>query len=73
MHTELPGAGGEGEKEGLLHNVETNTKQYLKIFAEAADDCLVLVAPTIDHIVPDVYDVLLQQVGSSLYTSGGSA
>lgn len=55
----LPGL-GDGEKD-LLHNVETNTKQYLKLFAEAADDCLGQIEPSVPH-VPDVYDVLLQQV-----------
>ncbi len=55
----LPGL-NDGEKD-LLYNVETNTKQYLKLFAEAADDCLGQIAPTVRH-TPDVYDVLLQQV-----------
>ncbi len=55
------GVNGSGKEvaEEFLQNVETNTKQYLKLFAEAADDCLP--APSVP-VEDDVYDVLQAQV-----------
>jgi hypothetical protein len=46
----------------FVQSIETNTSTYLKIFAEAADDCMP--EPTRTDIPDDVYDVLLKQVGS---------
>ena len=50
----------KGTMEEFLTNVETNTKQYLKLFSEAADACMP--QPTRTDLPDDVYDVLLQQV-----------
>lgn len=52
---------GDDTKEVLLEEVETNTKHYLKQIAEAADEILATMEPTINNIEIDVYDVLLQQ------------
>ena len=54
------GAAKDGAQE-FLENVQSNTKQYLKLFAEAADDCLP--EPSV-HVDDDVYDVLQAQVDS---------
>jgi hypothetical protein len=51
------GAAKDGAQE-FLENVQSNTKQYLKLFAEAADDCLP--EPSL-HVDDDVYDVLQAQ------------
>ena len=51
------GAAKDGAQE-FLENVQSNTKQYLKLFAEAADDCLP--EPSV-HVDDDVYDVLQAQ------------
>ena len=51
------------QREGLdelLHNIESNTRQYIKLFAEAAD--IAMPAPDRNDIPNDVFDVLLEQV-----------
>ena len=53
------------QRDGLddfLHNIETNTRQYIKLFAEAAD--IAMPAPNRNDIPNDVFDVLLEQVVS---------
>ena len=53
------------QRDGLdefLHNIETNTRQYIKLFAEAAD--IAMPAPNRNDISNDVFDVLLEQVAS---------
>lgn len=52
-------SGSDGAQE-FLENVQSNTKQYLKLFAEAADDCLPESSVPVED---DVYDVLQAQVG----------
>lgn len=56
--SKISGTAKDGAQE-FLENVETNTKQYLKLFAEAADDSLP--EPSVP-VEDDVYDVLQAQV-----------
>lgn len=54
------------QRDGLddfLHNIETNTRQYIKLFAEAAD--IAMPAPNRNDIPNDVFDVLLEQVAQT--------
>ena len=51
------------QREGLdelLQNIQSNTRQYIKLFAEAAD--IAMPAPNRNDIPNDVFDVLLEQV-----------
>ena len=48
------------ELDEFLHSIESNTRQYLKLFAEAAD--IAMPAPSRNDIPNDVFDVLLEQV-----------
>ena len=51
------------QREGLdefLHNIESNTRHYTKLFADAAD--IAMPAPSRNDIPNDVFDVLLDQV-----------
>jgi hypothetical protein len=62
------GVARDGAQE-FLDNVQSNTKQYLKLFAEAADDCLP--EPSVP-VEDDVYDVLQAQARlkhSMMYTA----
>lgn len=43
----------------LIQNVESNTYQYLSIFAEAAD--AVMPPPTITSVTEDVFDIMMDQ------------
>lgn len=56
------------QREGLdelLHNIESNTRQYIKLFSEAAD--IAMPAPSRNDIPNDVFDVLLEQVTCDTY------
>lgn len=59
IDTVSSGEAREGLEE-FLHNIETNTRQYIKLFAEATD--VIMPAPDRNDIPNDVFDVLLDQV-----------
>ena len=60
------GAADAHPLEELLKKIETNTRQYVRVFAEAADKVMPVATRT--DIPSDVFDVLLEQVRFCTHT-----
>lgn len=62
LEVELDDLEGYSKDAELVSHVERNTQQYLSLLAEAADN--IMPQPTEENLPEDVFDVMLDQVGS---------